>query len=342
MSGKIKIAIVGFGRSGGTLHADPIEKLKNDFELVAVADPVREAQERASQRFPHCKTYSDYKEMLKNEKLDLVSIITRSDQHCEMACHCLNAGVNVVVTKPWARFESEAVEMMKASKASGKLLLPWLPSRWGCDFIRIRDLIREGAIGKVFSIRRSQHAFGLRADWQTQTQYGGGILLNWGPHLIEPPILAAGGKPKSVFGITRHLLNPGDAEDVFNSSILLDNGVWIHSEWSFAPHGLPNWFVQGSKGCIIANGKNLTIHAGEPGEPLPPTDHRVTAAPKIETREEKLEGEVFGDSKEVYKSLAKAVRGEVPFPVQTEEALLLTRVFDAIKLSSEKNRIVNL
>ena len=150
---KIKTAILGYGRSGSTLHADPIEMLP-DFELAAVCDIDPKAQASAAARFK-CRIYDDYREMLRKETLDLVVIVTRNDQHCKMTCDCLKSGKNVLVTKPWAINAAEARAMIKAAQASGKMLLPWLPARWGSDLLRLRELIASGVIGKVFQVRSS-------------------------------------------------------------------------------------------------------------------------------------------------------------------------------------------
>jgi len=138
---KIRTAILGYGRSGSTLHAGPIEKL-DEFEMTAVCDIDPERQKQASGRFG-CQIYSDYHKMLQNEELDLVCIITRSDQHCRMSCDCLKAGVNVLVTKPWAANGREAERMVSAANKSGKKLLPWLPARWGTDLKTERAQERE-------------------------------------------------------------------------------------------------------------------------------------------------------------------------------------------------------
>ena len=103
---KIRTAILGYGRSGSTMHAGAIEE-NDGFDMVAVCDIDLERQKQAAERFG-CKIYDDYHRMLESEQLDLVCVITRSDQHCEMACDCLAAGVNVLVTKPWAVNEAEA------------------------------------------------------------------------------------------------------------------------------------------------------------------------------------------------------------------------------------------
>ena len=127
--GQLRVAILGYGRSGGAMHASAIEG-STDFEMAAACDIDPARREQARQRFG-CPVYDDYREMLARESLDLVSVVTRSDQHCEMTCECLAAGVNVLVTKPWCVCESEALRMIEAARRSDRQLLPWLPARWG-------------------------------------------------------------------------------------------------------------------------------------------------------------------------------------------------------------------
>ena len=108
----IRTAILGYGRSGGSMHAGAIEA--NDaFAMTAVCDIDPARRDVAAERFG-CAVYDGYGRMLKEEELDLVVIVTRSDQHCEMTCDCLAAGVNVLVTKPWAVDERQACRMIAA------------------------------------------------------------------------------------------------------------------------------------------------------------------------------------------------------------------------------------
>ncbi len=69
--------------------------------------------------------------------------------------------------------------------------------------------------GRPFIIRRAVCSFATRKDWQTERRYGGGYLLNWGAHIIDPPVLLVDGKVESVYGRLRQTINPGDGEDLF-------------------------------------------------------------------------------------------------------------------------------
>ena len=337
---KIRAGILGYGRSGSSLHAGAIEKL-DAFEVVAACDIDPERREQAASRFG-ASVYDDYRRMLEQEKLDLVSIVTRSDQHCEMTCDCLAAGVNVLVTKPWAVDEAEARRMVEADEASDKMLFPWLPARWGCVLRRLKELVGEGAIGNVFLVRHAKTSFATRCDWQIERRYGGGYLLNWGPHVVDPPLQLLEGRVESVYGRMKQTINPGDTEDVFLAVMTLSSGAVVQAEYTVAVEKLPDWFIQGDKGTIVVRGKQIAVHKQRPSRPDDPTKFGTMKGSDDETLEETVEGEVYGDPVEVYAHVAEAIRREKEFCVPPSDALELTRILDAIRASGEQNRVVNL
>ncbi|MDP6776027.1 MAG: Gfo/Idh/MocA family oxidoreductase, partial [Candidatus Latescibacteria bacterium] len=295
---KIRTAILGYGRSGSSLHADPIEK-NEAFEVAAVCDIDAERQKQASERVG-CAIYDDYHRMLEQETLDLIVIVTRSSQHCEMTCDCLDAGFNVLVTKPWAVNQDEALRMVEAGERSGKLLLPWLPSRWGCDLRRLKALLAEKPIGDVFLVRRAVCSFATRCDWQTESMYGGGYLLNWGPHIIDTPVQAMGSRVESVYGRMKQTINPGDVEDIFFAVMNLADGTIVQAEYSVSVESLPNWFIQGTEGTIVVRDREVKIYKKIPSQPDDPTKYGTMKAEHEETLEETLEGSIYGDQFEIY------------------------------------------
>lgn len=338
----IRTAIIGYGRSGRFLHGAGLKGNAESFNVVAVASASQESRDKAGEDFS-CPTYADYRKMLTEHPLHLVVIVSRNDQHCEMACEALRAGANVLVTKPIGINKGEVEKMFQVAAESGKKIFPYFPARWGTDFNRIKDIVDAGEIGSVFAVRRSFYGFATRDDWQTRVDAGGGIILNWATHLIDPAMQVAGGKVKAVFGTCSRVLNPGDAEDQFYSVLLMDNGVRVHSEWTFSPKSLQNWFVQGTKGCIIASGRELEIHAGEPSKPADPTVvGDMSGDGQLEVRTELVGEDVFGDPVVIYADVARDLNGEAIFPVGGEEAVLMSAVMDAVKQSQRELRMINL
>ena len=342
---KIKTAILGYGRNGSTLHADPIEKL-DAFELTAVCDIDPEARKKAYERFG-CAIYEDYNKMLDEQELDLVVIVTRSSQHAKMTCDCLRAGKNVLITKPWAVNQNEAAEMIKTAQETKKFLLPWLPARWGCDLLRIKEIIESGAIGKVFQIRRSEYSFGIRNDWQTEKKFGGGYLLNWGPHLIDQPLQLLNKPVISVYGELKQIVNPGDVEDVFFAVIKTEDNVTIISEFNLATDYLPNWVIQGDRGTIFVKEDKIEIHKVDLPESFDPNSYRNPVKTNIihdhtEGTNMITIGNRYGDPMVIYPHIAEAISGTNKYMITTDSALYLSKIIDAIRKSHETGQVVYL
>ncbi|HEO72458.1 MAG TPA: Gfo/Idh/MocA family oxidoreductase, partial [Candidatus Hydrogenedentes bacterium] len=328
----IRTAILGYGRSGSSMHASAIEA-NAPFEMVAVCDIDPKRREEAAGRFG-CATYDAYHAMLDREELDLVCVVTRSDQHCVMTCDCLEAGVDVLVTKPWALNEAEARRMIDTARATGKRLLPWLPARWGSDLLRLKELMAERAIGNVFLVRRSVHSFGTRNDWQTERRCGGGYLLNWGPHIIDPPVLLMGSRVESVYARMKQTINPGDVEDVFFAVLNLADGTLVQAEFTISAEPTPSWFIQGDRGTIVVRGTQVAIHHSTPPKPDDPTQHATMAAGEDGVVDETVGEDLYGDEKAIYARIADTLQGGDGYTVKPAEALELTRVLDAIRTSA--------
>ncbi|MBO4298985.1 MAG: Gfo/Idh/MocA family oxidoreductase [Clostridia bacterium] len=327
----IRTVIIGYGRNGSTMHAGPLERYSGDFQVAAVCDIDAEARDKAQKRFA-CPVYEDYHAMLAEIRPELAVIVTRSHQHAQMTVDCLMAGVNVLVTKPWATNVLDAQRMIAAQKVTGKMLLPWLPARFGSDLRLIRDVVERGDIGRVFEIRRSVTTFGLRCDWQTEHKYGGGYLLNWGPHLIDQPLQLVKSPITRVYGSLRQIINPGDGEDNLRVIAHTDDGVTVMSEFLIAAGPYPSWVIQGDRGTIIAQGDKIHVHRVQLPDHVGANEYRSQTVETEYTLD--VSGNIYGDEYEIYPHIARALRGEEAYFVPLDEALRLSRIIDAARLSS--------
>ena len=317
----IRVAIVGYGGSGKISHASIVRE-NSDFQLRAVCDlsPERRA---AARRELGCSVYKTHQKILENASdYDIVSIVTRSDSHCPLAVDCLKAGLNVVVTKPWALNESEARHMIDSQKSSGKRLFPWIPMLWSPEFLKVRELIDSGALGKIFLVRRYVNQLWRRHDWQTKSEFGGGYLLNWGAHIVQPILDLVHSSVIRVFGQMQQTINPGDADDNFMTVLEFENGCRGIAEFTQAAMGLPSFMVQGDRGTLISNGETIELLESDPSDTRPP---QRTLFP--------IEGKRFGDEAAIYANIAMSLREGTPFPATLEKALYGTIVLDGIRKS---------
>ena len=323
----IRTAIIGYGESGRLSHGAGL-RANAEFEIAAICDVSGERREEAAKEHG-CATYSEHREMLEAEELDLVSIVTRSDTHCDMACDCLRAGVDTLVTKPWVLNTEEADKVMAAHRSSGKHLFPWVPMYWAPDFTRISQLIESNAIGEVFLIRRYITAFWRRNSWQTERRYGGGYLLNWGMHIVQPVLALAGSRVRRVYGQLQRVINPGDADDNFIAVMEFANGVRGVAEFTEAIEGLPMFLAQGKLGMIRSDENEVVLLQKDPAGC---EEAKRTVFP--------ITGKIFRDEADIYRDVARTLLNDEPFQVTPEIAYYGTVVLDALLASHESGQSV--
>ena len=204
---KVRVGIIG---TGWIAEAHIQQYLKfPDVEIVAMADLIPGKAEK------FCKTfgidpatvhfYPDHASMLANEQLDAVSICTYNMTHAECAIAALNAGVNVLLEKPFTVTLDEAVAVMKAEKASGKILSIGFQPRMDPNMQQIKKIVESGALGAIYYI---QTGGGRRRGIPNNTfiekkTAGVGALGDIGCYSLDMVLNAIGyPKPLTVTGYT--------------------------------------------------------------------------------------------------------------------------------------------
>lgn len=153
-SKKVKIAIIGTGWIAES-HVNALKKME-DVEIVALADLVPGKAEAFAKKFEleGARCYLSDEELIANEKdLDAVSICTYNTQHAPCAIHALDAGLNVMLEKPFTVTLDEAIEVMKAEKRSGKILTIGFQPRMSENMQMIKKIVESGELGKVYYIQ---------------------------------------------------------------------------------------------------------------------------------------------------------------------------------------------
>lgn len=153
-SKKVKIGIIGTGWIAES-HADSLKKMP-DVEVVALADIVPGKAKKFGEEwgFPDARVYNSDEELIASESdLDGVCICTYNTQHAPCAIHALNAGINVMLEKPFTVTLEEAIEVMKAEKKSGKILTIGFQPRMSENMKMIKKIVDSGELGKVYYIQ---------------------------------------------------------------------------------------------------------------------------------------------------------------------------------------------
>lgn len=264
---RLRVGIIGQGRSGRDIHAYIIKKLPELYQIVAVSDPMEDRRQRAEAEL-NCDAYADYRDLFQRKDLDLIINATPSQLHVPVSLECLNSGFNVLCEKPLARRVADVDKLIEASKDSGKLLAIYQQSRYSPAFEKIRQIIDSGVIGRVVQVSISYNGFARRWDWQTLQEKNGGNLLNTGPHPVDQALQLYGNDvmPKVTCMMDR-ANSFGDAED-YVKLILHGNGrptidVEISSCCVY-PEGTYN--VQGTLGGIKGSIQHLDWKYYKPEE----------------------------------------------------------------------------
>jgi len=163
---KIKVGIAGLGRSGWNIHAFWLSQIPELYQIVAVCDPIEKRRKEAEEKFK-CRTYENFEDFVKDDEIEIVIVATLSNLHKEHTIKALKSGKNVVCEKPMAENIEDADEMINTAKETGKLLTIFQNRRYAPDFLKVKEIIDSGILGRIVMIKMSQHSFGRRWDWQT-------------------------------------------------------------------------------------------------------------------------------------------------------------------------------
>ena len=214
-SRKLRVGIIGTGWIAES-HIEQYVKFP-DVEVVAMADLIpgkcQAFCEKMGVDYTNIHFYPDHKSMLANEKLDGVSICTYNATHAECAIDALNAGVNVLLEKPFTVTLDEAIEVMKAEKASGKLLTIGFQPRMDPNMQEIKKIVESGELGEIYYI---QTGGGRRRGIPNSTfieksTAGIGALGDIGCYSLDMVLNAIGyPKPLTVTGYTSNFFGTNE------------------------------------------------------------------------------------------------------------------------------------
>ncbi len=206
---------------------------ENNIEIAALCDiDYEKAVAFRDKNNIECnKIYADYKELLKNEQLDFVSIATISGNHAEIASYCADAGVNFLVEKPMAMSINEADTVIEKAKKSGVIAGVCHQNRFNIAVQELRNAIDEGRFGKLshgsINVRwcRKQ-AYYDQDSWRGKYATDGGTLMNQCIHGIDLLRWMLGDEIESVYGSVRNQMHPFiEAEDVGVAVVNFKNGA---------------------------------------------------------------------------------------------------------------------
>lgn len=197
---KMKVAVIGCGTIANASHI-PSYMANEDVEIKYFCDIIPERAEKAVEKYGCGTAVVDYHDILNDPELEAVSVCTHNDFHSVISIDFLKAGKNVLCEKPAARILSEALEMQKVAKETGKVLNIGVCNRFNTYVMKVKELIDQGELGNVHhvyaSFRKHRSIPGIGGDFTTKAKSGGGVLIDWGVHFLDL-IMYCCGDPKPL------------------------------------------------------------------------------------------------------------------------------------------------
>lgn len=276
---KIKLGIIGYGGMG-KWHAENAPKA--GVEIAAVCD-IDETKLKDAEDAGY-KIYKSAEELLSDSEVNTVILTVPNYLHKEMCLKAAKAGKHVITEKPAALTVRELDEMEAACKAAGVFFTSHQNRRWDRDMLTVKKALDDGLLGNIFTIESKLHSGnGYMHEWHIYKKYGGGMIYDWGVHLIDQILfMMPDAKVKSVYADIRNILHE-EVDDYFKILLKMDNGITAHIELStYILKYQPRWLAAGDKGTMIVNtfGCDGAIYrTGKMLEKLPPQITETEAGP---------------------------------------------------------------
>jgi myo-inositol 2-dehydrogenase / D-chiro-inositol 1-dehydrogenase len=183
-TGAVKVGVIG-SQFQGDIHAASLEMVRHDAELVAVASPTPGNAAALAKRYAIPRVFTDYREMLREPDIEMVTITAPNRLHAQMAIDIAAAGKHVVCEKPMAMTIDECDQMIDAARRHGVLLMYAEELFFTPKYLKAKEMADAGAFGKVHLVKQSEKHFGPHSDWFWDVERaGGGALMDLGCHGI--------------------------------------------------------------------------------------------------------------------------------------------------------------
>jgi predicted dehydrogenase len=339
----IRVALIGYGYAGRTLHA-PLIRATPGLELAVISS---QSPDRVRADLPDVAVVPSPADAWAIQSVDLVVIATPNDTHAPIAAAALGAGKHVVIEKPIAPTLAEARDLASLAQRLNLVLAVFQNRRWDGDFLALKDLLSRATLGDVahFESHFDRYRPQVRARWREQQSVGSGVWYDLGPHLVDQA-LQLFGLPSQVLA-SLAMQRPGAQADDW-AHVILDYGrlrVVLHASMLVAGRS-PRFIVHGQIGTWVKYGfdaqEQQLIARLQPGTDAGGGDRERALFVNGATR---TEGEIpipHGDYGQFYSQIRDALRGAGSNPVPPAQAVAVAAVIETAIRSAAEGRAFTL
>lgn len=335
-------AIVGYGYAGRCFHSYLVP-LAPGLALKGVVSSRPEARRDIAERLG-VRAWERFEDALDDPGVELVVLATPNDLHAPQAIAALEAGRHVVTDKPMCLDGAQADAMLAAARQSGRLLSVFQNRRWDGDYLTLRRLLDDGALGRLVYAQLAWGQYGAPRSWRGEAKRGGGKFVDLGAHMVDQALQLAGAAVERVYARFSDAGLATDVEDHAHCVLSFAGGAEIHVVTSsVARIPMPRWYVLGTDGALVKEGldpQERALVAGdidaarEADRANWPRLRRELAGRMAETVLEPLPGRW----RSYYENVAAAIRGQAPLAVTAESARAVVAILDAARESAGTGR----
>ena len=349
----IRAAILGYGLAGSVFHAPLIASVAG-MEVAAIVSGNPERQARAQRDYPTARVLSSADALFADPKtIDLVVVATPNDSHLALGLAAIQAGLPVVIDKPFTPTSDGARQLIEAASAAGVPLTVFQNRRWDSDFRTLQALLAVGALGAIvrFESRYERYRPTVSTNsWREHAaqQEAGGLLFDLGAHLIDQALHLLG-EPVTIYAESDTRRPSAQVDDDTFVALRFASGAIAHLWMSvLVRQPGPRYRVIGSRGLYEKYGmdtqEDMLRTGGRPG------DEGWALEP------ENIWGRLYTDSGEVsvsgvarslpgsyetfYQMVRDALRSGGPLPVDAHDALKTIRVIEAARASATSGQVI--
>jgi scyllo-inositol 2-dehydrogenase (NADP+) len=354
---EIGVGVIGFGLGGRVFHA-PFVNAVSGLRLAAI---MQRKGDEAAKAYPATRIARSVEELLADKSIELVVVSTPNATHFALAKQALEAGKHVVIDKPFAATSEEAKQLGELARSKSLLVIPFHNRRWDGDFLTVKKLIAEQAVGRLVTFESHFDRFRpipRENTWKEAENPANGMLFDLGPHLVDQ-VLALFGAPSAITASVRSDRGQTAIEDAFDITLHYPaangKGLLAHCRTSYlACDNAPRFLLHGTKGSFRKHGLDPQEPALVGGAKVPTQGSQqvwlqedesawgtLTVAPNpddpatLVTRQVKTER---CDYRGFYANVRDAILGAAPLAVTPEDGFRVIRLLELARESSAEAR----
>ena len=353
----MKMAIIGFGGMGAHHYNNIISRLnESEFEekidIAGIYDISEERKEYAKSLQLH--SFNNPQERYNDETIETVLIATPNDLHLPYVIECLKNNKHVICEKPLGLSSKEIKKMYKFAKKSGKIFEVHQNRRWDNDYLTIKNIYNNNNIGQIYQIEsRVMGSNGIPGKWRRIFNQGGGMMMDWGVHLIDQMLQMIPNKVTSIYCHYSYQAQE-EVDDGFNLQVKFDNGLLykiVVDTNCF--NELPRWQLYGKEGtATITNWRGNKLEGKITKVVIRKDDKlegveagngftKTMASRRKETVEEFPLELIEGDKNSFYKNFINSIRNKEQTLIKEEQVLRVFNLIEAAYKSATTNKVIH-